>query len=183
MKHILDDSHVSHFWSTFWSPIYSCYMSFRSSGSQKSNASNGAQFRVEMKELQPLQVNHSKLKEEVCKVLWNHPFVAKWFRSLFAQCCGIPPEVSQYMPHVESWAPQAESRLYSAARLAFCCKVISQPFLCVCEISQTSFSLAKWSFVLPDICNRHLEIFFIRFLLSKSQNSSCKPPIIRFLSF
>ena len=42
---------------------------------------------------------------------------------------------------------------------------------------------AKWSLVLPDIYDRHLEIFFIRFLLSKSQNSPCKPPIIRFLSF
>ncbi|WJZ98619.1 hypothetical protein VitviT2T_017131 [Vitis vinifera] len=38
----------------------------RSSGSQKSNASNGVQFRVEMKELQPLEANHSKLKEEFC---------------------------------------------------------------------------------------------------------------------
>ena len=45
------------------------------------------------------------------------------------------------------------------------------------------FALAKWSLVLPDICYRHWEIFFIRFLLSKSQNSPCKPPIISFLSF
>ena len=158
-------------------------MSFRISGSQQSNALNGAQFGVEMKELQPLQVNHSKLKEEICKVLRNHPFVAKWFRSLFVQCCGIPPEVARYMWHVGSWASQAESRLRSAARLAFCCEVISQPFLCVCEISQTSFSLVKWSVVLHDICYRHWEIFFIRFLLSKSQNFPCKPPITRFLSF
>ena len=40
MKHILDDSHVSHFLSTSWSPIYAYYISFRSSGSQQSNASN-----------------------------------------------------------------------------------------------------------------------------------------------
>ena len=136
-----------------------------------------------MKKLQPLQVNHSKLKEEFCKVLRNHSFVAKWFRSLFAQCCGIPPEVSWYMRHFGSWASQVESRLRSAARLPFCCEMISQPFLCVCEISQTSFSLAKWSLVCPDICYRHWEIFLIRFLLSKSQNSPWKPPIIRFLSF
>nr|CAN70011.1 hypothetical protein VITISV_000610 [Vitis vinifera] len=51
MKHILDDSHVRHFWDTSWSPMYACYMSFRSSESQQSNASNGAQFGVEMKEL------------------------------------------------------------------------------------------------------------------------------------
>ena len=66
---------------------------------------------------------------------------------------------------------------------AVCCEVISQPFLCICEISQTSFAPAKWSLVLPDIYDQHFEIFFIRFLLSKSQNSPCKPPIIRFLSF
>ena len=168
MKHILDDSRVSYFWSTFWSPIYACYMSFRSSRSQQSNASNSAQFGVEMKKLQPLQVNHSKLKEEFCTALRNHPFVAKWFCSLFVQCCGIPLEVSRYMCHVGSWASQVGSRLRSAARLAVCCEVISQPFLCLCEISQTSFSLAKWSLVRPDICYRHWEIFFIRFLLSKS---------------
>ena len=155
-------------------------MSFRSSGSQQSNASNGVQFGVEMKELQPLQADHSKLKEEFCTALRNHPFVAKWFRSLFVQCCGFPPEVSY---HVGSRTLQAERPLHSVAKSVVCCEVISQPFLCICEISQTSFAPAKWSLVLPDIYDRHLEIFFIRFLLSKSQNSPCKPPIISFLSF
>ena len=50
---------------------------FQISGSQQSNASNGVQFGVETKKLQPLQVNHSELKEAFCKVLRNHPFVAK----------------------------------------------------------------------------------------------------------
>ena len=63
---ILDDSHVSHFWSTSWSSIYACYMSFRSSGSHQSNASNGVRLGVEIKDLQPLESNHSKLKEEFC---------------------------------------------------------------------------------------------------------------------
>ena len=105
MKHILDDSHASHFWSTSWSPIYACYMSFRSSGSQKSNSSNGAQFGVEMKELQPLQADHSKLKEEFCTALRNHPFVARWFRSLFVQCCVPPPWSfpSRGKPNTTSW--------------------------------------------------------------------------------
>ena len=85
--------------------------------------------------------------------------------------------------HVGSRMPQAESQLRSTAKSAFCCEVILQPFLCVCEISQTSFSPAKWSLVLPDICDRHIEIFFFRFLLSKSQNSPCKPPIVGFLSY
>ena len=156
------------------------YMSFRSSGSQQSNASNGAQFGVEMKDLQPLQTNHSKLNEEFCTALRNHPFVTRWFRSLFVQCCVSPLEVSR---HEGSRIPQVERPLRNVAKSAVCCEVISQPFLCVCEISQTSFSPAKWSLVLSDIYDRHNEIFFIRFLLSKSQNSPCKPPIIRFLSF
>ena len=53
---------VSHFWSTSWSSIYAYYMLFRILGSYKSNASNSAQFGVEMKELQPLEVDHTKLK-------------------------------------------------------------------------------------------------------------------------
>ena len=155
-------------------------MSFRSSGSQQSNASNSAQFGVEMKELQPLQADYSKLKEEFCTALRNHPFVAKWFCSLFVQCYGFPPEVSR---HVGSRIPQDERPLRSVAKSAGCCEVISQTFLYICEISQTSFAPVKWSLVLPDIYYRHLEIFFIRFLLSKSQNSPCNPPIISFLSF
>ena len=35
---------------------------------------------------------------------------------------------------------------------------------------------------LPDISDRHLEIFCFRYLLSKSPNSPCNPPIIGFLS-
>ena len=181
MKHILDDSHGSHFLSTYWSPIDAFYIPFQSSGSQQSNASNGAQFGVETKKLQPLQVNHSKLKKAFCKSVAKSPFL--WFRSLFVQCGGFPPEVARYMRQVGSWEPQDESQLRSLAKSAVCCKVISQPFVCICEISQTSVAPAKWSLVLPDIYDRHLEIFFIRFLLSKSQNSPCKPPIISFLSF
>ena len=116
---ILDDSHVRHFWSTCWSPIYACYMLFRSSGSQQSNGSNGVRFWVEMKDLQPLQADHSKLKEEFCTALWNHPFVARWFRSLFIQCCGFPPEVSR---HNGSQIQQAERPLRSIAKSAFCCE-------------------------------------------------------------
>ena len=40
---------VGHILSTSWSPFYAYYMSFRSSGSQESNASNNAQIRAEMK--------------------------------------------------------------------------------------------------------------------------------------
>ena len=86
------------------------------------------------------------------------------FRSLFAQCCGFPPEVTPYMRCAGSREPQGGSQLRSPAKIACCCEMISQPFLDVCEISQSSFSPAKWSLVLPDICDRHFEIFFFRFL-------------------
>ena len=105
------------------------------------------------------------------------------FCSLFVQCCGFPPKVARYMPQAGSWEPQGGSQLCSPARIACCCEVISQPFLSTCEISQTPFSLAKWFLKHPDICYRHWEIFYIRFLLSKSQNIPCKPPITWFLSF
>ena len=65
-------------------------MSFESLGSQQSNASNRVQFGAEMRKLQPLEDNCSKLKEGFRKVLRNQPFVAEWFRSLFAQCYGFP---------------------------------------------------------------------------------------------
>ena len=71
---------------------------------------------------------------------------------------------------VVSRTPQAESQLRSVVKSAFCCEVILQPFLCICEISQSSFSPAKWSLVFPNICDRHFEIFFLRFLLSKCKN-------------
>nr|CAN73307.1 hypothetical protein VITISV_043766 [Vitis vinifera] len=45
-------------------------------GSQKSNASNGAQFGAEMKELQPLEAEHHKLKANFA-ALRNQPFAAK----------------------------------------------------------------------------------------------------------
>ena len=170
---------LSHFWSTYRSPFSTFYIPFQSLGSQESNASNGARFRVETKELQPLQADHSKLKEEFCTTLRNHPFVARWFRSLFVQCCGFPPEVSR---HDGSRIPQAERPLRSVAKSAVCCEVISQPFVCICEISQTSFSPAKWSLMLPDICAPTLLDLFFRYFCINFHYSPCNPPTIRFLS-
>nr|CAN77948.1 hypothetical protein VITISV_014924 [Vitis vinifera] len=70
-------------------------MSFRSSGSQQCNALNGAQFGIEMKELQPLQEDHSKLKAEWCTTAKsafgceNIVLLLRKFRSHFAQCRGV----------------------------------------------------------------------------------------------
>ena len=132
---ILDDSHVSHFWSTSWSSIYVWYMLFWSSGSQQSNASNGKGFGVEMKELQPLEADHSKLKKNFAR-LRNQPWVAK--------CC------------------------------PFCCE-ISQP-------SCTQPSCCGISPKASQYLRPNFEIFCFRYLMSKSPNSHCNPPIIGFLS-
>ena len=43
--------------------VFTEYMSFRSSGSQESNTSNGAQIKAEMKKLWPLEDNRTKLKD------------------------------------------------------------------------------------------------------------------------
>ena len=53
---------VGHISSTSWSPFYAYYMSFRSSGIQKSNALNGVQIRAEMKKLRLFEENYTKLK-------------------------------------------------------------------------------------------------------------------------
>ena len=126
-----------------------------------------------------MEANHSKLKEECCTAV-KSPFCCEMISQPFCTVLWISPEVSR---RNGSQTPQDESQFRSGAKLTGCCEVISQPFLCICKISQTSFSPAKWSLVLPDICNQHLEIFFFRFLFSKSPNSPCKPPIIGFLSF
>ena len=46
------------------------------------NASNGARFRFEMKELQPLEIDHSKLKENFAR-LRNQSLAAK----MLSFCC------------------------------------------------------------------------------------------------
>ena len=112
-----------------------------------------------MKELQPLQDDHSKLKEAFCKVLRNQPFVAR-ISQPFCTVLWISLEVSC---RDGSQTPQDESQLHSGARITFCCEVISRHFLDVCEISQTSFSLAKWFLELPDIYAPTLLDLFLRY--------------------
>ena len=62
MKKFKRTETIGHISSTFWSLFYSYYMSFRSLGSQKSNASNDAYIKAEMKKLWPLEDNCAKLK-------------------------------------------------------------------------------------------------------------------------
>ena len=49
-------------WSTSWSSLSTWNISFRSSGSQESNASNSVQFEAETKKLWPIEGNCAKLK-------------------------------------------------------------------------------------------------------------------------
>ena len=46
----------------FMDPLYTYYISFRSSGSQESNASNGLQIEAEMNKLWPFENNCTKLE-------------------------------------------------------------------------------------------------------------------------
>ena len=107
---------------------------------KQSNASNDAQFGIEMKELQPLQADYSKLKEEFLHSATKSPFYCKMISQPFCTVLCFPPEVSC---HNGSRIPQVERQLHSVAKSAVCCEVISQPFLCLYEISQTSFALVK----------------------------------------
>ena len=105
------------------------------------------------------------------------------FRSLFVQCYGIPPEATRYMPQAGTLRTSRWKPISQPCEVNLLLRKYFAALLSVCEISQTPFSLAKWFLKHPDICYRHLEIFYIRFLLSKSQNTPCKPPITWFLSF
>ena len=80
-----------------------------------------------------------------------------------------------------NWMPQVERPLHSVAKSAVCCEVISQSFVCVCEISQALFSPAKWSLMLPDICAPTLLDLFFRYFCINFHSSPCNPPTIRFL--
>ena len=66
MKKIEDSSCslLSHFWSTFRSPFFTCYIPFQISGSQESNALNRVRFGVEMRKIWPSEDNCSRL-------VWN----------------------------------------------------------------------------------------------------------------
>ena len=49
-------------WSTSWSPIITCYISFLSSRSQESNTLNGVQFGAEKRKLWPFEGDCTKLR-------------------------------------------------------------------------------------------------------------------------
>ena len=133
--------------------------------------------------------DHFAGENGVCEISQTLKRAAQYFRNnkLNSQGCevGFRLEVPSILLAV--YDGQLQKEIHHTVQKG--CGITSQQkgdfaaFLSVCEISQTPFSLAKWFLEHPDICYRHLEIFYIRFLLSKSQNTPCKPPITRFLSF
>ena len=116
-----------------------------------------------------------RIQQSVAKLA----FCCENFATILYSAVDSPLEVSR---RDGSQTPQDESQLRSPASLACWCENISQPSWVSAKSHRHHFSPAKWFLKPPDICYRHWEIFSIRFLLSKSQNTPCKPPITRFLS-
>ena len=126
------------------------------------------------------------------------PITLSW-RKHFAKCCEITlllrSDFAAFLNNVmfllltmpdlcrEKEAGNLKSHLRSPVKIAWCCEIILQPSWVSAKSRRHHFSPAKWILKPPDICYRHWEIFSIRFLLSKSQNTPCKPPITWFLSF
>ena len=80
---------VGHISSISWSPFYAYYMSFRTLGSQKSNALNSAWIRVETKKLWPLEDNRTNLcknfvvAKSACETTCKHTCATSQFKFHF----------------------------------------------------------------------------------------------------
>ena len=105
MKKFKRTATLGHILSTSQSPFYAYYVSFRSLGSQESNASNNMQIRAEMKKLWPLEENRTKLKGNFasCEItkckLRSQPFLAKWRLSA---CEIFAAHVASYKIHLSA---------------------------------------------------------------------------------
>ena len=172
---------LSHFWSTSRSPFSTYYIPFQSSGSQKSNSSNGAQFGVEMKELQPLQADHSKLKEEFCKVLRNQPFVARisqpFCTVLWIPSWSYPIYVTRWKLRTSRWKPNSQPCEDSMLLRSDFAALLE----CLRNLADLVFT-CEMSLVLPDICAPTLLDLFFRYFCINFHSSPCNQPTIRFLS-
>nr|CAN69408.1 hypothetical protein VITISV_014748 [Vitis vinifera] len=59
----------------------------------------------------------------------------------FAQCCGIPPEVSRYLCTLEAEHRKLKSNFAALRNQSFCCEVISQPFCASTKSRRPRFHL------------------------------------------
>ena len=138
-------------------------MSFRSLGSQKSNASNGTQIRVDTNKLWPFEDNHAKLRELSCEnftecfAVAKHPFGTRVpFR------CSIPSfrscEMGCKMATKSPFCREITSKLRIKLQIIF--KLRNH-----LQVEKPKFKLAKWiiqhvnqcaqsTCAISDICHR-----------------------------
>ena len=100
------------------------------------------------------------------------------FRSLFVQCCGIPPEATRYMPQVGTLRTSRWKPILQPCEFNLLLRKYFAALLSVCEISHTSFSPAKWFLKLPDIFHRLFWIFFFRYFCINFHSSPCIQPLM-----
>nr|CAN67748.1 hypothetical protein VITISV_039216 [Vitis vinifera] len=102
-----------------------------------------------------------KITPKCCEI----SLLLREFRSLFVQSYGIPPEATRYIPQVGTlrtsrWKPISQHCEFNLLLRKYFAALLS-----VCEISQTPFSPAKWSLVLPDIFAPTLLDIFLQIFL------------------
>ena len=130
-------SFLSHFWSTSRSPFSTCYIPFQSSGSKESNALNRVRFGAEMRKLQPLEDDSSKLKEGFSKVLRNHPFVAEWFAAFLHSALDFPWSfMPRWKPNTTRWKPTSQRCEFSLLMRKYFAALLE----CLRNLADTIFS-------------------------------------------
>ena len=146
--------------------LYILY-TIQSSGSQESNASNGVQFEVEVKELQPLQADHSKLKEAFCKVLHNQPFVARISQPF---CTVLWISSWSYPIYSASWKLRTSRRKPTSQPYEDSMLLRSDfaaPLECLRNLADTIFScemvLSASRYLPPTLLDIFLQIFLYKF--------------------
>ena len=118
---------LSQFWSTSRSPFSTFYIPFQSSGSQESNYSNGVRFGVEMKELQPLEANHSKLKEEFYTAA-KSPFCYEYFAAILHSAVEFPQKFPDSCDTLEAEHRKLKSNFAALWNQPFVAKWFRSPF-------------------------------------------------------
>ena len=156
-----------------WSPVVLCQKQIK-------NARMKATCRMHE------DINYLTLLKHFPESIWCIPYVVlklgKSSVQRFKRCMN-----RSWNEPLAAKSQQVEGQFHSAAKSAFGCEISLRlrndfaAILYICKILQPSCTLAKWSWVLPDICYRQFWIFFSRYLMSKSPFSPCNPPIIGFL--
>ena len=141
--------------STSWSLFHAYYISFRSSRSQESNASNSVQIRAETKKLWPFEDNCIKLCENFAAAKWNP--LAK-FRKVF-RSCETTSKHTCATSQVETPSSQLRTTLRNHLQAANQVANHLQVAKSQIQLAKSKFKLAKWTIqlakstcVISDIC-------------------------------